>query len=146
MKLHMNSARAPDRMLGEVLTSFQLDLAFKMTQREEREVQIRGGMQSRREGEGLVDTNDKMVWSGSLPTTSCSGNTSHGSVSAVHNALMEMPLKLLDFGIAINGNNSDKWKKCIGDNDGEAGLQVNKTQIPNIIAETQCIERGIQLW
>ncbi|CAL5360677.1 unnamed protein product [Camellia sinensis] len=43
-------------------------------------------------------------------------------------------------------NNSDKWKKCIGDNDGEAGLQVNKTQIPNIIAETQCIERGIQLW
>ncbi|CAL5356628.1 unnamed protein product [Camellia sinensis] len=97
-----------------------------MTQREEREVQIRGGMQSRREGEGLVDTNDKMVWSGSLLTTSCSGNTSHGSVSA--------------------GNNSDKWKKCIGDNDGEAGLQVNKTQIPNIIAETQCIERGIQLW
>ncbi|CAL5426212.1 unnamed protein product [Camellia sinensis] len=32
-------------------------------------------------------------------------------------------------------NSRDKWKKCIGDEDGEAGLQVNKTQIPNVIAE-----------
>ncbi|KAL7188400.1 hypothetical protein ACSBR1_038280 [Camellia fascicularis] len=32
-------------------------------------------------------------------------------------------------------NNRDKWKKCIGDKDGDAGLQVNKTQIPNVIAE-----------
>ncbi|CAL5430680.1 unnamed protein product [Camellia sinensis] len=35
-----------------------------------------------------------------------------------------------------NGNNRDKWEKCIGDKNEEARLQVNKTQIPNVIAET----------
>ncbi|KAL7218662.1 hypothetical protein ACSBR2_011845 [Camellia fascicularis] len=44
--------------------------------------------------------------------------------------------------VIITGNNRDKWKKCIGDKDGESGLQVNKIQLqtylllPNVIAET----------
>ncbi|CAL5415644.1 unnamed protein product [Camellia sinensis] len=45
----------------------------------------------------------------------------------------------LEHGTLANfssGYNRDKWKKCIGDKDEEARLQVNKTQIPNVIAKT----------